>query len=285
MWGRGRGLSRAAVTVVNALATGLGAALGIDMKAEAEAELIDAPGEVVVESDVREGEGLVRESAMEVLRAYGAEKAHGVRVAVRSEVPVARGLKSSSAVSNAVVLAVARALGVELPSERALEMAVEASIRAGVTVTGALDDAAASLLGGLVVTDNYGRRLVRRYSVEGLKVVLLIPPSRRYTSRVEAEMLRAYSSLLRLAWSEALAGRWEEAMNLNGLVVSSALGYPTQPLVEALRRGARAASPSGKGPALSAVVPEDRVDEVARLWSSMEGEVRVVEVFNGEGRG
>lgn len=277
-------MSHAAITVVNALATGLGAALGVGLRLEAEAELTDEPG--VVRADVVEGEGLVRAAALEVLKAYGADGRYGVRVATRSEVPIARGLKSSSAASNAVVLAVARALGYEPPPRKVLEMAVKASIEAGVSVTGALDDAAASLLGGLAVTDNYRREVVKAYDVEeGVKAVLLIPPSRRYTSPREAELLRVYSGLLKLAWLKALAGEWREAMNLNGLAVASALGYQAQLLVEALRRGALAASPSGKGPALAAVVPEDKVEKVVELWSKAEGDLKVVEVMRSEGQG
>ena len=275
-------MSYAAITIVNALATGLGAALGVNLRLKAKAELTDEPG--VVEAKVVEGERLVKAAALEVLRAYGVDDRYGVRVVTRSEIPIARGLKSSSAASNAVVLAVARALGHEPPPRKVLEMAVKASIEAGVSVTGALDDAAASLLGGLAVTNNYERKIVRIYNVEeAVKAVLLIPLSRRYTSPKEAELLRVYSGLLKLAWLKAVSGEWREAMNLNGLVVASALGYQAQLLVEALRKGALAASPSGKGPALAAVVPEDKLEDVVELWSKTEGDVKVVEVLRSEG--
>jgi shikimate kinase len=280
---KGYAVSHAAITVVNALATGLGAALGVDLKLEAKAELTDEPG--IVKADVIEGERLVRAAALEVLKAYGVDGRYGVLVTTRSEIPIARGLKSSSAASNAVALAVARALGYEPPPRKVLEIAVKASIEAGVSVTGALDDAAASLLGGLVVTDNYKQEIVRVYDVqERVKAVLLIPPSKRYTSSREAELLKVYSDLLKLAWLKALSGEWREAMNLNGLVVASALGYQVQLLVEALRRGALAASPSGKGPALAAVVPEDKLEEVVEVWSRAEGDVKVVEVLRNEGK-
>ena len=90
--------------------------------------------------------------------------------------------------------------------------------------------------------------------------------------------------MLKLAWLRALSGEWREAMNLNGLVVASALGYQVQLLVEGLRRGALAASPSGKGPALAAVVPEDKLEEVVEVWSRAEGDVKVVEVLRNEGK-
>jgi len=280
---KGYAISYAAITIVNALATGLGAALGINLRLEAEAELTNEPG--MIEADVMEGERLVKIAALEVLKTYGVDDHYGVRVITRSEIPIARGLKSSSAASNAIVLAVARALGYEPTPRKVLEMAIKASIEAKVSVTGALDDAAACLLGGLVVTHNYEQKIVRIYNIEeAVKAVLLIPSSKRYTSPKEAELLKVYSSLLKLAWLKAVSGEWQEAMNLNGLVVASALGYQAQLLVEALRKGALAASPSGKGPTLTAVVPEDKLEEVVELWSKAEGDVKIVEVLKNENK-
>lgn len=257
----------------------------IDLRLEAEAEAIPKPG--VVEASVLDGscedDRLLRASARKALERAKLSDTYGVRVAVRSEIPVARGLKSSSAASNAVVSAVAEALGLKLSAMEILNLAVDSSLEAGVTVTGAFDDASASLLGGLAVTDNAKRLILKRYGVpDYLKVVLLIPPHRRFTSPEDASNLKTYSSLLELAWHQAAEGRWSEAMNLNGLAVAASLGYQADHLARALRNGALAASPSGKGPTLAAVVAEDKVDGVLSAWANLEGELKVVEPRGGD---
>jgi len=161
----------------------------------------------------------------------------------------------------------------------ALNMAVDASLEAGVTITGAFDDASASMLGGIVVTDNFNRDIVYRSKPRGrLKVVLCIPEEERYTVEVDLHSFKRLGGLFRLAWRLAVIGRWMDAMNINGLAVASALGYEIAYLIDALEAGALAASPSGKGPALAAVVEEDRVDSVLDRWLNLEGEVKVVDV-------
>src|SRR5207245_3341775 len=84
----------------------------------------------------------------------------GIEDAVTSEIPVSRGLKSSSAVANAVVLACAHALGAQLEPLRLIGIGVDAALDAGVTITGAFDDACACFFWGIMVTDNRARKLL-----------------------------------------------------------------------------------------------------------------------------
>ncbi len=87
----------------------------------------------------------------------------GFTVKTSSTLPVASGLSSSSATSNAVVIATANALMNEYQFKSRskdfneldlLNMGVDASLEAGVTITGAFDDASASYFGGLTITNN-----------------------------------------------------------------------------------------------------------------------------------
>lgn len=77
----------------------------------------------------------------------------GVSVKTASTLPVASGLSSSSATSNAVIMATHEALKTKyldgpaedyLNSYDLINMGVDASLEAGVTITGAFDDASAS---------------------------------------------------------------------------------------------------------------------------------------------
>ena len=61
-------------------------------------------------------------------------------------------------------------------------MGVEAAFDAKVTVTGAFDDACASYFGGVVVTDNLKREMIKQMPLtEDLTVLFHVPPKKAYT--------------------------------------------------------------------------------------------------------
>jgi shikimate kinase len=74
-------------------------------------------------------------------------------------------------------------------------------------------------------------------------------------------------------FNQALNGYYWEALTLNGLLYSSILGYDNRPAIDALEAGAVASGLSGKGPAVVAVVPEERADAVIDAWQKYEGEI------------
>lgn len=182
-----------------------------------------------------------------------------------TELPIARGLKSSSVAANAVVLAILDALDADADATTVLDLAVEAARGAGVTVTGALDDAAASLMGGLVVTDNREDRVVRREPLnKEYHVLVLVPLERAYTSEVDdLDDLRPVTERC-LAHLEDDA--WRRALTLNGLGVAAALRQGLDPAYRALVAGARAAGTTGTGPAVAAVCDEDTTTAIRGAW-------------------
>ncbi|MFQ5712196.1 MAG: shikimate kinase, partial [Candidatus Geothermarchaeales archaeon] len=190
---RGRAVAHGAITIVNAIASYKGAALGIDLKTTAEVELIEGGDEIEVEivDHPDEDRGLAVKAVEAVFERFGVEGL-GARVRTWSDIPIAKGLKSSSVASNAIVLAATSALGRNLEDLAALNMGVEASIRAGVSITGAFDDASASYFGGVVVTDNLKRMILRREKLpSGLRVLLYTPPGKVYTVSVDTNRLRS----------------------------------------------------------------------------------------------
>src|SRR2546427_8441707 len=145
-------------TIVNAIATGQGAAFGLALRANATVE--SRPEEFGVNVHVPPGvdPALAMAASRRVLGRRGTKA--GLEVSIDSEIPISRGLKSSSAVANAVILAGATALGLKIDPMDVVKMSVDAAFDAGVTITGAFDDACASHLGGICVTDNRDRRLL-----------------------------------------------------------------------------------------------------------------------------
>lgn len=269
-------IAHGAATIVNAIALGKGAAFGVDLWTKAEVKLTDEPQVINVEigSDPSESTTLVERTVAQVLRHFGVEKRFGAKVKTSSTIPIARGLKSSSTAANAVALATVTALGKTLDDLAIVNLGVDAAFEAKVTVTGAFDDACASYLGGAVATDNLKRKIVKRFVLpEGLVVLFNVPPKKAYTGKSDVRKLKTVEPLVRIAYKEALKENLWHALSLNGLIYSSALGFDPSVALDALNAGALAAGLCGKGPAVTAVVPEDKVNQVKTSWECYEGYV------------
>jgi shikimate kinase len=269
-------VAHGAATIVNAIASGEGAAFGVDLWTKAEVQLTDEPliirGEIT--SDPAESTVLIEKAVTQIFLHFGVEKRFGAKVKTSSNIPIARGLKSSSAAANAVALATVATLAKELDDLAVVNLGVDAAFDAKVTVTGAFDDACASYFGGVVVADNLNRRLLHRFLLpSGLAVLFHVPQKKAYTGDTDVKKLVMIKPIVRAAFEEARKGNFWAALTLNGVAYSSALGYDTSVAREALNAGAVAAGLCGKGPAVTAVVAEDKVDSVRAALERHEGEV------------
>lgn len=276
----GKALAHGAVTIVNALASGKGSALGVGLWTRASVRLTNEPGiiEGKILSDPREDISLIKAVVRGVLRRFGLSETYGAYVETDSNIPIARGLKSSSAAANAIALACISALNEELEDLEIIKLGVEAALEAKVTVTGAFDDACASYFGNLVVTDNLERRILKLFIPEGdLSVLIYVPYEKAYTVKANLPRMRLLAKEVDVAFKEALSGNFWTAMTLNGLIYASALGYDPSIALDALARGALSAGLSGKGPAFAAVLPKECLDNVREAWSSLPG--RLIETI------
>ncbi|QUO48707.1 shikimate kinase [Halorubrum ruber] len=316
----GRAAALGAGTVLNALATGTGAAFGIDVETRATVELDPAAdgvdGEIAEDADA--DTDLIERCVALTTERWG--DGEGGRVRTDSDVPLAAGLKSSSAAANATVLATCDALGlavgdggrasddavgdggrasddavgddgratddavgddpdgpaVDVTRLEACRLGVRAAREAGVTVTGAFDDATASMLGGVTVTDNDADELRARETIDW-NVLVWTPPERAYSADADVARCRAVAPMANLVADLALDGRYGEAMTVNGLAFSAALGFDADPAVEAMPH-ATAVSLSGTGPSVVAVAdpndPETDLDAVADAWGDRPGTLR-----------
>jgi shikimate kinase len=265
---KGYAAANGAATILNAIAAWKGCAFGIKLKTEAEVELNDsgcirgdAPG-----VDTR----LIERCVERVLQHLGYE--YGGVVRTRSEIPVASGLKSSSTAANAAVLATLDALQEEMNLIEAAKIGVAAARDVGVTITGALDDALASMLGGVVVTDNKEMKLLQRYELHS-DVMLLIPEKKLFSKDTDVKRSQLIAPLAELGFELCMRGDYRRAMTLNGFAYCGALGLSTEPLLCALEAGAEAVSLSGTGPAYAALIEEDGLDRLESGWSGLGGKV------------
>jgi shikimate kinase len=274
--GKAEAIAHGAATIVNAIALGKGAAFGVDLWTKAEVKLTDEPNVITGEitSDPEESTVLIEKTVSRVFQHFSVEKRFGAKVKTWSNIPTARGLKSSSVAANAVALAAVAALGETLDDMEVIKLGVDAAFDARVTVTGAFDDACASYLGGAVVTDNLKRKLLNRVALpDDLTVLFHVPPKKAYTADSDVDRLKTVKPLVEVAYNEAVKGNFWAALSLNGVIYSSALGFDASVALDALAAGAVAAGLCGKGPAVTAVVPSDKIDQVKTALQRHEGEV------------
>ena len=264
-----------AATILNAVATWKGSAFGICLKTTSEVEL---DGSSEVRGDIPGIDATLVVRCVElVLAKFGLECGGVVRT--RSEIPVASGLKSSSTAANAAVLATLDAIGEEMDLIEAAKIGVAAAREAGVTITGALDDALASMLGGVVVTDNRNMKLLKRELLDS-EVLLLVPEKKLFSKETDIRRSRLIAPLAEIAYDLAMKGDYGRAMTLNGFIYCSALGLSAEPLLLALEAGAKGASLSGTGPSYAALVDADNIDILESGWSNLGGRVIKTKVNN-----
>ncbi|GAB3035480.1 shikimate kinase [Natronobiforma cellulositropha] len=282
----GRAIAPAAGTVLNALATGNGAAFAIDLETTATVELTDdatVTGEIAGQPDA--DASLIERAAELTVDRYAADaglerSGVGARVRTESEVPMASGLKSSSAAANATVLATLDALEIIDAVDRidACRLGVEAARDVGVTVTGAFDDASASMLGGVTVTDNANDALLAHERAEWHALVYT-PPEQAFSADADVSACERLTSMADLVCELALEGRYGEAMTVNGFAFCSALGFPTDPMLDVLPT-VEGVSLSGTGSSYVAIGDRATLADVRERWEGRPGSTRLLETRN-----
>lgn len=291
----GRAEAPAAGTVLCALANGLGSAFAIDKYVTATVDLdstdvgtatrtdsstsIDgarnadtANGDVTADVEgVPDADTALIERCVELVTAEYGEGQSG-HVTTASEVPMAAGLKSSSAAANATVLATLDALGVADAVDRieACLLGVQAARDVGVTITGAFDDASASMLGGVTGTDNRSDELLFREEVTW-DVLVWTPPEQSFSADADVSRSERVAPVADIVHELAMEGRYETAMTINGFAFTATLGHPAEPMVDALPI-ADGVTLSGTGPSYVAVGNRDALEVVRDRWDERPGD-------------
>lgn len=257
-----------AVSIVNAIATGNGSSLGISLSATAYVELERGRGVRFLTG--KNEDRLVNNIIRNTLPKSVIDD-NMITIKVRSEIPIGFGLKSSSAVSNAVALACTGLASKDIDDVAVLDAAVRSSLDAKISITGAYDDATACYFGGFTVTDNYSRRLIKKEPApENLYAIIFLP---RNTPRGDVSKLSNLSGLFTDAIKLAEAGEYWKAMTLNGVLAAAALSSSYKPIMAAIEHGALAAGISGNGPSVAAVAYEDELEEIKSALSKFDGRI------------
>lgn len=250
---------RGAITILNAIPTGIGAAIGITLQTDAKVDIKrGVPGIDVVLPEKGENDVLARECVKEAFASLG-KTPECVSVTTRSTIPISRGLKSSSAAANAMILAAARALDARIDDVEIVKMGVRAARNAGVTVTGAFDDAMACYFGGIAVTNNSELAVIRRTTLrqKNLMVFLHVPDRKIRKEGLSSTTFKPLYRGFKEVEDLVLNGEYLEAINKNGELVAEALHIDNEVAEIALRSGALAAGITGTGPATAILCRED----------------------------
>ena len=260
--------AQGAGTVINAIATLKGSAFGINLKTYSEVEIVDNGIKCEIADNPTADTSLITECARLMLERFTPNV--GVHITTRSEIPIASGLKSSSAAANATVLGLTEALEIEIKPIEIVKLGVLAARRAGVTITGAFDDACASFFGGLVITDNEHDLLLKRVEWDA-DILIFVPREKAYSAKANVARAKLLAPWVEIAFDLACNGAYEKAMVLNGLLYCNAFGFSTEPMISALAAGAKAVTLSGTGPSYIALVDRASAQTVKREWTQLEG--------------
>jgi shikimate kinase len=215
---------------------------------------------------------LARACADRLLSLADATDRLGIMIETVSEIPSSRGLKSSSAAANAILLAGLDALEQSMEPIDVVQLGVDCAVEAKVTLTGAFDDAVATMFGGAVLTDNRRREIISWPEVpKDLGVVFIVPDRRIIKSSLRHDDFLPISDEVNKAFQLARQGNVAKAITLNGRAYAPILGVDNGPADAAIAAGAWAAGMTGTGPAIAVLVTEEASEAVLAALAPFQG--------------
>ncbi len=242
---------------------GIGATIGVDLETRADFRIGGESREVNIVQDPSEDTSMARICIRKAYEHIGIPEPEGWTLGTDSEIPVSRGLKSSSTACNAILRAVMQETGTEMDPVDLIRLGVECAREAHVTVTGSFDDACGSGLGGLVMTDNRKDEIIARADPGEYDVVIHVPRFKIRKTGLPLDRLHEVASELRKAIDIAMENPFE-AMTINGRIISKASDVDNSLAERAVAMGALGAGMSGSGPAIAIVVTKGDGERFAR---------------------
>lgn len=284
--------SPGSATIVNAIATGSGSAFGINL--DIVAEVRSTSSGIKCSPDLDIDTSLMELCAKNVFNHYqinfednkedlrSVEDVIGIEISTKSDLPPASGLSSSSALSNAVTLAISELIVDEFDKKpmddlEIVNLAIDSSLEAGVTITGAFDDATASYFGGVTVTDNINREIIIKEKMDNHKLLIYMPNIDSMTANSDVKRMKLLAPLVEMAFEKASQKEYYTALNLNGILYSNALDFDTKIAIDALSAGAIASGLSGTGSAYVAIIDNESKDNIKDIWNSYTDSGRIIE--------
>ena len=266
-----------AVSMVNAIAIGKGATLGIDTYVETTLIKKEGKGIHITSENKTISSRLINKIIENMIPKEIRDKTK-LELDFKSNIPTGYGLKSSSAISTAVVLSCAKAFDIKIKDEDVLKIGAKTSIEAKVSITGAYDDACACYFGGFNVTDNFKMNLVQReLAPEKLQAIIFLPRTRK---RGNLKRLVEFKSAFEKAWKLASNSDYWNAAILNGIATTSILNSEPHLITKLMEKGAICATISGNGPSIIAITNENNKSNIQKEFLKLDGKIMVANINN-----
>ena len=279
----GQGRAHGACSLLHAAGTGYGASMAIDLPILV--RVLDKKSK----RDVHDDDGLLPH-VVASWDGAGHElplDKGDLHWAVQSKIPAREGLKSSSALCVAAVRALCDATDTSLELHQIVAIAVDAQLRAGITLTGSIDDTWACASGGWKLINANEPDVAQGVLLEGDgpnrdEWKLLIVSRGARESRPELEDFLPHQQHFIQALNAIQEGNELVALTLNGRgVVGVTKDHRARIMAnDALVNGARAAGPTGSGTAVVIVIPIQLEGVYQRLiswFSSKHPEATLIE--------
>jgi len=266
-----------AVSIVNAIAIQKGSTLGIDTFVETRLTKNEGTGIHIISENKTISSRLINKVIENMIPRKILEKTK-IELEFKSNIPTGYGLKSSSAISNAIVAAITKAFNSKLTDEQILKIGARASIQAKVSITGAYDDACACYFGGFNVTDNSKMKLFHReVAPNDLDVIIFLPKSRK---RGNLKKLKNFRPAFEKAWELARNSDYWNAAIVNGVATTAILNDEPRLIMELMEKGAKSATISGNGPSLIAISDKKNKTKIQRVFSGLDGKIITSKINN-----
>ena len=266
-----------AVSLVNAIATGNGATLGIDTFVKTRLETKEGTGIYITADNKTISSKLINKVIENSVPKRQLQNTK-LELDFKSNIPTGYGLKSSSAISTAVTMACSKAFKRKFTDREILGIGVKSSLQTKVSITGAFDDACGCYYGGFNVTNNYKRNLVLRCPAPtNLQAIIFLPKSRK---RGNIKKLKNFKPAFEKAWELAKNSDFWNALILNGLATSSILNTNPKLILRLMEKGAIGASISGNGPSIVAITKKGNNSNIKKEFSSLEGDIIISNINN-----
>jgi len=266
-----------AVSIVNAIATGKGSTLGIDTFVETTLTKKEGKGIYITSENKSISSRLINKLIENMIPKKILDNTK-LELDFKSNIPTGYGLKSSSAISSAVVLSCAKAFGKTMSDDEILKLGAKTSIQTKISITGAYDDACACHFGGFNVTDNSKMRLLHReIAPKDLQAIIFLPKSRK---RGNLKKLKEFKDAFEKSWQLAKNSDYWNAAILNGIATSSILNSEPNLIMKLMEKGALCATISGNGPSVMAIVDKKNKSRVQKEFSGLDGKIMISNINN-----
>jgi shikimate kinase len=267
----GRGEGHGGISILHALGAGYGSAASIALSTRV--QLRDSP----VKKEPNDPHGLL-EAVVKSWTDAGntppdSEELHW---AIRSDVPMGRGLKSSAALAVACIRALCDATETTLENHQIVDIASDAQLACGCSLTGSVDDSWAAVEPGWKVVDPSvpaAEGVLMQGQMEDTEnwIILILDRGEREI-QPDPQRFQAAAGQFQQAISSIEQEQIFNAMIHNGRAVSAALGdgMGRKTCNDMSILGVRVSTISGSGPAIALILPTSQESSVRRVRQTIE---------------